>query len=84
MADKIFGDAKVEYPREWEFCLFGKDKERLRKAINECVIERISHKDSKSNGKYCTQKVKVYVESEKARNELYEKFKNHPEINYIL
>ena len=34
MADKIFGDAKVEYPREWEFCLFGKDKDKLREAIN--------------------------------------------------
>jgi putative lipoic acid-binding regulatory protein len=75
---------KLEYPRNWEFCIFGKNKEKMREAVDECIKNKIEHKDSKSHKSYHTQKVKVYVNSEDERNELYEKLKNHPEISYIL
>ena len=77
-------DAEVEYPREWEFCIFGKDKEKMKNAIDECIPEKLAHKDSKSHKKFHSQKVKVFVNNEEERNSLYGKLQNHPEILYIL
>ena len=75
---------KIEYPRTWEFCIFGTNKEKMRSAVEECIPNKLSHNDSKSNKKYHSQKVKVHVNSEDERNELYSRLKNHPEIMYIL
>jgi len=75
---------KIEYPRTWEFCVFGKNKDKMSDAITECIPNKISHEHSKSHKSYHSQKVKVHVSSEDERNELYEKLKNHPEIMYIL
>jgi len=80
----MFKDAKIEYPRTWEFCIFGTDKNKMKEAVDECIPTKIEHKDSKSTKKYHSQKVKVHVSSEDERNELYERLKNHPEITYIL
>ena len=77
-------EAKIEYPRTWEFCIFGKDKEKMKTAVDECIPTKISHEDSKSHKSYHSQKIKVHVNSEEERNALYEKLKNHPEISYIL
>ena len=75
---------KLEYPRTWEFCIFGTDKEKMKCAVDECIPNKLSHKDSKSTKKYHSQKVKVHVTSENERNELYKRLKDHPEIIYIL
>ena len=77
-------ETKIEYPRTWEFCIFGKDKEKMRNAVDECIPNKLSHEDSKSNKKFHSQKVKVHVSSEEERNELYARLKDHPEITYIL
>jgi len=84
MENNKLENAKVEYPREWEFCVFGKNKEKMKSAIDECIPEKLSHKDSKSHKKFHSQKVKVFVNNEDERNELYDRLKNHPEILYIL
>jgi len=76
--------AKIEYPCDWEFCVFGKDKDKLHAAIKECLPEHFDHKHSKSHKSFCSQKAKVRVESEEERNELYKKLQNHPEIKFIL
>jgi putative lipoic acid-binding regulatory protein len=75
---------KLEYPRVWEFCVFGKDKDKMKQAVEECIPNKISHEDSKSHKSYHSQKVKVNVSSEDERNELYKRLQDHPEIKYIL
>ena len=77
-------EAKVEYPREWEFCIFGTDKEKMKCAVDECLPNNFDHRDSKSTKKFHSQKVKVFVNTEDERNELYSRLKDHPEIMYIL
>jgi len=77
-------DAKVEYPRTWEFCVFGKDKAKLKDAVEECIPHHISSKESKSHKSFHSHKVQVHVTSEDERNELYKKLQDHPEIKYIL
>jgi len=79
-----FGDAKVEYPRTWEFCVIGKNKNSLKDAIKECVPDGFDHQDSKSHKKYHSQKVKVLVNSQDERDELFKRLQGHPEITYIL
>jgi len=77
-------EAKIEYPRIWEFCIFGTDKDKMREAVKECIPNNISHEDSKTHKKFHSQKVKVHVNNEDERNELYKKLQDHPEIKYIL
>jgi putative lipoic acid-binding regulatory protein len=75
---------KLEYPRTWEFCVIGKDKEKLHEAIKECLPDHFDHKYSKTHKSLNSQKAKVIVSSEEERNELYKKLQNHPEVKYIL
>ena len=77
-------EAKVEYPRTWEFCVFGKNKDKLRDAVDECIPNKLSSKDSKSHKSFHSHKVQVHVTNEDERNELYARLKDHPEITYIL
>jgi len=82
--NKNIEEAKVEYPRTWEFCVFGKDKDKMTEAVEECLPNKFDHRDSKSTKKFHSQKVKVHVSTEEERNELYKRLANHPEILYIL
>ena len=77
--------AKINYPCEWEYCVFGTDKEKLRKAIKESTNnENIEITPSKSHKSYHSKKFKVYVGSEEERNGVYEALKNHPDIKFVL
>ncbi len=75
---------RVEYPREWEYCVMGNDKEKLHNAIEEVLPNHNGIADSKSTKKYCSKKVKYLVTSEEERDELFKRLKGHPEILYIL
>ena len=75
---------KLEYPRVWEFCVIGKDREKLKCAIEECIQNGFDHRDSKSHKSYHSQKIKTHVYSQEERDELFKKLQNHPEIVYIL
>ncbi|RUM56562.1 MAG: DUF493 domain-containing protein [Nautilia sp.] len=77
-------EAKIEYPCTWEFCVFGKDKQKMKEAIDKCLPNHFDHKDSKSHKSFHSQKVKVIVNNEEERNELYKKLQDHPEIKFIL
>jgi len=75
---------KVEYPRVWEYCVMGSDKEKLHNAIEEVMPNHQGIKDSKSTKKYHSKKVKHLVNSQEERDELFKRLKDHPEIVYIL
>ncbi|NPA55425.1 MAG: DUF493 domain-containing protein [Epsilonproteobacteria bacterium] len=75
---------QIQYPCEWEFCVFGEDKDKIKEAIDECIPNQISQAHSKSHKNYHSHKVKVMVNSEDERNELYKRLKDHPQVKYIL
>ena len=77
-------EAKIEYPCTWEFCVFGKDKNKLHNAIKECLPTHFDHKHSKSHKNFHSQKAKVIVNSEDERNELYKKLQNHHLSNHRI
>jgi putative lipoic acid-binding regulatory protein len=79
-----FKNEKLEYPRTWEFCVIGKDKDKLKNAIKECIPNGFDHRDSKSHKSYHSQKIKTQVSSQEERDELFKRLQNHPEITYIL
>jgi putative lipoic acid-binding regulatory protein len=80
-------EAKLTYPREWEFTLLGKDKGEIEEAIKE-VLKDKEHTFKFSNvsksGKFNSYRAKCRVETEEERDELYKNFWNHKSISYII
>jgi putative lipoic acid-binding regulatory protein len=84
--DKI-KEAKLEYPRKWDFTIIGRDKEKIENAIKEVFGEKEhSSKFSKTskNGKFNSYSASCQVESEAERDEIYKKLSNHNDLDYIM
>jgi putative lipoic acid-binding regulatory protein len=84
--DKI-KEAKLEYPREWDFTIIGRDKEKIEKAIKEVLANKeykYSFSKSSKNGKFQSYSASCEVASEQERDELYKKFSNHNNLDYIM
>ncbi len=84
--DKI-KEAKLEYPRKWDFTIIGRDKEKIQEAIKEVFGEKEhSCKFSKvsKNGKFQSYSASCEVDSQEERDALYKKFSEHSDLDYIL
>ena len=76
---------KIEYPRMWGFRIIGEDKEKMRKAVKECIHnQECKVEDNNSNGKYYSQKFEVYVTCEEERNEFFKRLQEHKDIKFVL
>jgi len=78
---------EINYPTYWDFTIIGRDKNKIESAIKEvfgnrkhsCTFSKVS-----KNGKFTSYKATCHVKSQKERDELYQKFKEHKDINYTL
>ncbi|WP_024787378.1 MULTISPECIES: DUF493 domain-containing protein [unclassified Lebetimonas] len=78
-------EKKIEYPRIWGYTIIGEDKEKMKKAVKECINnQECEIKDSKSHGKYHSQKFEVYVTCEEERNEFFKRLNKHKDIKFVL
>lgn len=79
--------SKVDYPCWWTYAIIGADEEDLRLAVGE-ITKGFQHKVafSKLSAKahYVSLHIEVWVDSEEMRNEIFEKFKNHPGIRMVI
>jgi putative lipoic acid-binding regulatory protein len=76
---------QIQYPCHWEYTIIGTDREKMRKAVQECIDnQECEVKDSKQHGKYFSQKFKAYVESEEERNRFFANLQNHKDIKFVL
>jgi putative lipoic acid-binding regulatory protein len=76
---------EIEYPCHWEYTIIGTDREKMKKAVAECLDnQNCEVRDSKQHGKYFSQKFKAYVESEEERNRLFSKLQKHRDIKFVL
>ncbi len=78
---------QIEYPCPWGYKVIGRDRELLGKAVAE-VLAGCAHtvvpSHSSKGGAYCSLNVETTVESEKARLELYDRLRCHPDILMVL
>ncbi len=80
-------EAKLKYPRKWDFTIIGRDKDKIQKAIKEIFRDKdYSCKFSKTskNGKFNSYSASCEVQSEEERDEIYKKLSKHNDLDYIL
>jgi len=84
---KIFGkrESEIIYPRKWGYTIIGTDREKMRQAVRECLLNRECEIwDSRQRGRYYSQKFEIIVESEEERDELFRRLKAHRDIKFVL
>jgi len=85
--NKKIEEAKLEYPRVWDFTVIGRDKAKIEEAIKDVLGDKehsCSFSKSSKNGKFQSYSASCEVASQKERDELYEKFSQHQDLDYIL
>ena len=78
---------ELEYPCKWQYKVIGKNKEKMRLAIEEVVNDiffTINHSNSSSGGKYHSLNLELVVDSEETRILIYNNLKNNPAVKLVL
>ena len=78
---------EIQFPCEWSYKIIGMDADSVLSAIEESVLNLaydVTPSNLSKNGKYVSFNLKLEVPNETVRNLIYEKLKNHPDVNYVL
>jgi uncharacterized protein len=78
---------EIEYPTQWGYRLIGPDPEAVQQAVLEIVgtqEHQLSSSNRSANGKYYSFALELVVRDEAYRLELFETFKAHAAIVYVL
>lgn len=85
--DKSIEKPQIEYPTQWGFKIIGRDKEALVSCIKEVMGEK-EHLCSPGNqsrtGKFTTYNASCTVESEEERDKLFQCFKDHGDVKWVM
>ena len=75
----------IVYPCKWTYAVMGSDEETLRAEIG-AVVSQFPHEIafSKRSGKFCSLHVKVTVQSEQERDQVFQKIQSQPSVRMIL
>lgn len=85
--NKFNKKVEIAYPCDWTYKVIGEDTGKLRQAINNSIEDErfeVNFSKTSSNGKYFSLNVRIKVESEKQRNKIYQKLKNHSAVKMVL
>lgn len=77
----------IDYPVRWGYRLIGSDPEAVRAAVREVLGDhehRLTQSNTSSRGRYHAFAVELVVEDEAQRLRLFEAFKAHAAIVYVL
>lgn len=81
------GAQALEYPRDWTYTLFGRDRETLLGAVREILAgQPFQCEDSKTSrsGKYLSIHIHTRVESEDLRNAWFVALRSHEAVVMVL
>ena len=88
---EILNDSKkkvlIEYPSAWTYKLIGHEKEAIKKAIHEVILERahsLKHSNKSKTGKYVSMNLELVITSDEERNFIFEALKAHQQIKMVL
>ena len=85
--DKEQPKLELEYPCNWTYKLVAGEKEALKKAIHDVIVERehtLTHSNTSKTGKYISMNLDLVVQNEDERNFIYEALKAHQNIKMVL
>ena len=77
----------IEYPCQWEYRVFGREEEEVRRAVALAVGERrqtTRFSRRSSGGKYCCVHLEVRVENEQERNRIFKLLVEDPATDFVL
>jgi len=77
----------IEYPSSWTYKLIGHEKEAIKKAIHDVIVERdhnLKHSNKSKTGKYVSMNLEIVITSDDERNFIYEALKAHQNIKMVL
>ena len=88
---EIINDSKkkleLNYPCSWAYKLIGHEKEAIKKAIHDVIIERehkLTNSKASKTGKYVSMNLDLVIQNEDERNFIYEALKAHQNIKMVL
>ncbi len=88
MIDKIDKrEPGIDYPCEWIYKVIGRDKESVDSAIANIIQDNVYHinvSNTSKTGKYLSFNVKVMVDDEVYRNNIYHELKEHDDIKFVF
>ena len=77
----------LDYPCTWSYKLIGHQKEAIKKAIHDVILERahtLNHSNNSKTGKYVSMNLDLIIQNEDERNFIYEALKAHQNIKMVL
>ncbi|MEA3228119.1 MAG: DUF493 domain-containing protein [Campylobacterota bacterium] len=77
----------IEYPSAWTYKLIGHEKEAIKKAIHDVIVERdhtLKHSNKSKTGKYVSMNLELVITSDDERNFIFEALKAHQNIKMVL
>lgn len=77
----------IDYPCEWLYKIIGSDKESVHNAVAGIIQDKeyhINDSNTSKTGKYQSFSVKVVVNDEAYRNNIYQALKGHDDIKFVF
>jgi len=78
---------EIIYPCQWTYSVMGHDEEDLRLCIGEVMrgrVHQVTLGRQSAGKKYIALHVDVRVAGEADRNALFEAFRTHPKVKFVL
>lgn len=78
---------ELAYPCSWSYKLIGYEKEAIKKAIHDVILQRehsLTHSNASKTGKYVSMNLDLVITNEDERNFIYEALKAHQNIKMVL
>ena len=84
---EITEELKLDFPCEWEYKLFILMEHDAQKIVKEIISERLhtfKPLQASKNGTYKSYSVKLIIHSHDERLALFDSFKSHTHIKFVL
>ena len=85
--NKKIEEAKVEYPRTWDYKVIGRDFQNVENAISKILANKkftMQKSNISSKGSYISVLLSTVVENEDIRNNIFVELKQHSDIKMVL
>ena len=77
----------ILYPCQWSYRVIGRDREGVRRAVEEILGEReflLYYSRGSHAGKYHSWNIDLVVRDQGERNALFGQFKDHPAVIMVI
>jgi len=78
---------EINYPTKWGFKVIGKDKVKVEQAIKDVMGDKAhicKFSNTSKKGTFHSYSAECTVDSQEERDALYQKFKEHGDVDYTI